>query len=707
MSAWTFSARAPDPFLFESRAPVLARVFKLLAISPLFTAAFWSFMAWWLLREYYETARFPNAVSSALASFCLILVLGSYGFLHWQASNFRMTQTTGFCFGVCLAIIVAIQLGFTLFILDTEKSAYIVFMSLNLAPVMLMVYLDAVIAPPITFQQLLRLSGRDAKFEADCVQLKKTLSWASFGLFVLSVLALLLFSLVMTYRFSSNFGWQIGVAVLFCDFACWVHNTSGLASDPLVLHFLSLLVRVVLLVGWEQYWFAAVSLNYAIFVAFFAYHIIDRRFPVFSKEDALDSVVGSIESAMDETRQNEQAARVAAAKAQQETERLAQLAEQAAAAAESKQQSSSSSAFSSLGSVALNIDLGRFIPGAKLLGGLSASMGWLTRSRTRSLFRSPEFGLFVLSTIYAAYVATALYADVRGPSWSGRLFPRLSVTGQQAEGLHLHPQYQIGLLTVLLLLAATLYFLAFRCYELNSFTWNLRVGVAGAGFLVVSIGASVLVSLVTHSDLVYVLGIYVPLILVVSTLTYCNWRRQDYRWNGWVNFQRGLHRQQTKQALAAAQAQQQLEQQIRDRTATALARGEELAEEEENREAFPSSRGGGGFGGAGAGAGAKKLLAELTKSLGNLGPKSEYACVHTWDTDPTKSPRFYVYILTDFLALRHTAADYIIFFSVGLLAALCVGLGLHLAAYVDAATSYFVASIIAMAIFTVFVLLKW
>ena len=707
VSAWglgTPGPRAHDPFLYEARAPWLRRISKALTLSPLLTGAFWSVMSWYLLRNYYDSAKFPNAVASALACLCFIVAMGSYGFLHWQASNFRMTKTTAFCFALCITVVVLLQLGFTVFILDTEKSAYIVFMTFNLAPVMLMVYLDGVIAPPITFQQLLRLQGRDAKWEQECAELKKTLGRVSFVLFLMSIGALACFGFVMKYQFSSNFGWQIAVAVLFCDFACWIHNTSGLAGDPLLLHFLSLLSRVILFIGWEKHWFAAVSIDYLLFVAFFIYHIIDTRFPVFSKEDALDSVVGSIESAMDEVKAREQEQRVAALRMAEEAERVAQAAEEAedlkaSGVTEGFSLKGLTSAFGGLtGEASHQIDmLAGHIPGAKLLGNLTDQ----AEASARSLIKSPEFGFFILTALYIIYVCVALYADLAAPSWGENLFPKLSVTDSPDAALH--PQWQIGLITFLVIVAATLFFLCFRCYEINTFHWNRRVGFAGAAFLVVSIGSSVGTSLVTHSDLIYVFGIYLPLIILVATLTYCNWRRQDYRWNGWTNYQEGLWRKQVKARKEAEAKQREIEEERRNRRESLIAQGGNPDEDEnDEHSAFQTARSGATEISSALAAGFSKLAAmKLNLSLSN-----EYNCEYTWEIEPTRHPKFYILILTDFVRLRHTAPDYMIFFCVGLLAGLCVALGLHLAHFVDRSTAYFVASVVGMVIFTVFVLLK-
>jgi hypothetical protein len=126
------SLHSSDPFSYEQSAPCWNRLLKLVALSPLFASAFWSAMAWWLLKEFYARARFPNAVALALAAFCLILCLGSYGFLHWQAANFRMTKTVAFCFSIVVGLVLTLQLTFTLFVLDTARSAFVVFMSFNL-----------------------------------------------------------------------------------------------------------------------------------------------------------------------------------------------------------------------------------------------------------------------------------------------------------------------------------------------------------------------------------------------------------------------------------------------------------------------------------------------------------------------------------------------------------------------------------------------
>jgi hypothetical protein len=705
---WSLPALSRNPFSYEANAPLLTRLLKLVTLSPLLAAIFWSAMTWWLLHSYYEYARIPSAVAFALAALCSIICLGSYGFLHWQASKFRMTLTTGICFILVVLIVLALQLGFTLFIIDRPESAFIVFMSFNLAPVMLIAYLHGVIAPPITFQQLLRLQGRDPKFEQECAVLQKKITKLKWALLVLSIGALLAFALLMHYLFDSAFGWQVSAAVLFCDFACFVHNSSGLSSDPLLLHFLSIFARAVLFIAWIDHWFVAVSINFLVFIAFFVYHIVDRRYPLFSKEDALDSVVGSIESAMDEKRQKDQAERV---QAHEEAELAARQLEERQNGGFSL---TNAAAQLERGVDEIRLALREHVPGARFVsdGAEALHAGAIELAeelerKTSSAFKSPEFALGLLSLIYVVYVFVALYADVKNPSWSHSLFPQIVLSSP-------HPQYQFGVFTALVLVCATLFFLAFRCYEINSFHWNKRVALAGAGFLIISIAASIGVSILTHSNYIYIFGIYLPLIAVVSTLTYCNWRRQDYRWNSWIYYQESVWRKQVKEKRNAKEKQDEEELQ-RKHTQSLIERDQQDGNNIRMRQLSSNTNGGA------SSSEPTPMVVETTKpETINLFPFSkqiggmlsltlsmEYNCPHVWDVEPTKDPRFLYHFAKDFISFKHTAPDYIIFISLGVLALLCVGLGIHLGEVEDPSTSYLLASLIGMFIFTIFVLLKW
>jgi hypothetical protein len=186
---------------------------------------------------------------------------------------------------------------------------------------MLLAYLPHVRALPITFQQMLCLQGRDPKFESESAALQKRLLLATRALFLMSVGALVLFGFVMTYKFGCDYGWQVAVAVLYCDFACYMHTAAGLNSNPMTLHILSLLSRMILFIGWHDHWFAAVSVNFVLFVACFIYAVVNARHPVFSKDDALDSVVECIERALQEKRDAEAQARVQALNEAEEQER--------------------------------------------------------------------------------------------------------------------------------------------------------------------------------------------------------------------------------------------------------------------------------------------------------------------------------------------------------------------------------------------------
>ena len=657
-------------------------------------------MVYYLLNDFYEYQRLPVAVALALGALCLIICLGGYGFLHWQASNFRMTLTTGICFTGVVLIVLALQLGFTLFIIDRPQSAFIVFMGFNLAPVMLLSYLHGVIAKPITFQQLLRLQGRDPKFEQECAALEKNVTKLKWVLLLMSVGALLVFGLIMHYVFDSVFGWQVSAAVLFCDFASFVHSSSGLTSDPMLLHFLALVSRIVLFAAWDDYWFVAVSINFLIFIAFFVYHVVDQRHPKFTKEDALDSVVGSIERALSEKREKEQAERVAA---HEEAERAARELEQ--------QQYGDQGGFS-LGNAAASIERGvdeikialrEHVPGARFVsdGAQAVSDGARELAeelerKTKSAFKSPEFALTILSLIYITYVIIAIYADLKDPSWSTKLFPEIELSSP-------HPQYEFGIFTIVIIICATFFFLAFRCYEINSFQWNRRVAFAGASFLAISIGSCVGLSILVESDFIYIFGIYIPLIAVVATLTYCNWRRQDYRWNGWLNYQMGVWRKMVKEKKGVDQKMKEEEQQRLHTQSIAQRDGQHIAMDDLSAASSSVSE---------DDAHSKGInLFPFSNKLGslNLTLRTRYNCPHPWsvELEPAHDPRTLFWMLKDLLFFQHTAPDYIILASLGALTLLCIGLGLHLGAYGSPGTSYFIASLVGMVIFTVFVLLKW
>jgi len=705
ISEWSFAENSRDPFSYEERLPCLTKLVKVAVVSPLLFGTFWAAMSWYLLESYYAHPRFPRAVAGALAACSLSFCLGAYGFMHWATSRFRMTYTTGICFGLVGAIMLALQLSFTFFVLDTARSAFIVFIGFNLAPLMLSFYLPRIIAMPLDFQQMLRLSSSkqdEAQFHEECERVKHLSRKAQTWLFIASLVPLAIFGVVMQASFQSAFGWQVALAILFCDFACSIHNSSGLASDPLLLHTLGLAARAILFICWSDLWFAAVSLNFLLFVAFFIYHTIDRRYPLFTKEDALDSVVGSIESAMDEERMREtkvkrkeaeRQARIAAAQAAEQEEKTG------FAAVQSELESGFDHALDRMRSIvpgAAREKVEEFHAQAEAFA--EEALAW---------FRTPEFALGILSFFYLLYVAFALYADRANPSWADKLFPEIVLSRSSTS--RPHPQWQVGLVTSLILVSATLFFLAYRCYEINAFHLNGRVVGNGFAFLLVSIASSVGTALVTESSIILVFGIYGPLIAVVATLTYCNWRRQDYRWNGWAEFQRNAWKQQMRDKREAAQKgdkklveRPSVAEQPTDLTSVRL---EPVSSE---------------------GAGSVQTRPSAKSQSASLGHRlfrrfagrvhfghqfalirHEYTCEHEWDDDPVKHPKFLILMITDFLRFRHAWPDYIIAVSVALLAGLCSGIGVTLAHYEDPEYSYFVASMIGVVIFTIFLLLKY
>lgn len=114
-----------------------------------------------------------------------------------------------------------------------------------------------------------------------------------------STVALIFFSISLNAQFDSYFGWQVSAGVLFCDVAVSFLFYCHILTSPILLMILSIIGRGTLFYFWNDRWFFACSINYIIFAALLIYHIIDGKHPILTPDEALDKVVGSLETAME------------------------------------------------------------------------------------------------------------------------------------------------------------------------------------------------------------------------------------------------------------------------------------------------------------------------------------------------------------------------------------------------------------------------
>jgi Calpain family cysteine protease len=533
--------------------------FRLLA--PLLYSIIWSMIIMIIFESSYDDFKFPFLTGLTIFAGTTLFCLIGYGFLHWAMESFRMTSVTHFCFACAIFVSFCLQAAYTLVTTDEYEPTYVVFMTFNLFIMFPIPYLSRFKRDGLDFQMFEQLStfapANNDIIQQRRIKLRKSLR----VLYTLAWSMLIIFALVTSSKHDTQVGWQVAGAIFFTDLALAAHDYAELITDPLMVNLLSVLARIFLLAFGQKNWFLGLCVNYFMFTSLLVYHMVDRMYPL---DDPTAKLANKLQSYIEQT--------------------------EFMSVSDSSSSSSSSGVDASTGigtdtigrSTRVSIDgPGSHGPGShghgpgpgrghrkhdltyhgalqddseeqqhksvdERLGdtldellefGDKVTLG--TASRIKGYLASPLFAIGLLTVFFVGYIIFAFIADEQ--DWNDRLFPNLSLTAGE------HPQYQYGLFSLLITWSGLFAFLSYRTYANSRFKATFAVIGWASIFVVLSSGGLIALSLLTDSNLLFVGGMFIPLLVVCTTLLYVQWSNNGFVWNSLESKQRkALHKKETQ-----------------------------------------------------------------------------------------------------------------------------------------------------------------
>ncbi len=131
-------------------------------ILPVLLLAMWVGLTIYLLWPFYDGAYLPIVIGYSVFVLGYVYLFGFYGLLHWRAERYRLNSVSLFCFVTSSALIIILQIVYSIEVLTTYRSSYVVFVATyNIAVVMAPAYLNRVIHKPLDFPTFLKLKADD------------------------------------------------------------------------------------------------------------------------------------------------------------------------------------------------------------------------------------------------------------------------------------------------------------------------------------------------------------------------------------------------------------------------------------------------------------------------------------------------------------------------------------------------------------------
>jgi hypothetical protein len=237
------------PFNYARWSPLLVKLLQMICFLPCLTAAFWSSLVWYLLKDYYQDTNSPKLIAGLLAIGSLLLICTTAAFERFRADRFRLNNVTRILFASIILLLIALQLSITFVAIKNIRATYVLFvMGYSYIALIIAAVLSQFKTHHLNFEQMMRLQGSDLGLLIQVFESRQqTSKWIKYCYFI-SVLFLFFFGISSQYDTAHNtfFGWQIVAAIIYSDIPLNSLIISQAKLDLKILTTLPLLQRIVL-----------------------------------------------------------------------------------------------------------------------------------------------------------------------------------------------------------------------------------------------------------------------------------------------------------------------------------------------------------------------------------------------------------------------------------------------------------------------------